>query len=170
MLISRKIALIFPVIIIITSLFLSGCVKDPWEDRVLRADCIVAGVITNKGYELVTVTQNDEEGQFPYTYFTLSVEKVIKGDSKSDKIFIKLEGGPENDDLYMVPVFGYFEVTEKVLVCLSYLGDNTYTLVPEGELWTNDERYVPGKIEDAISRVIRIMRKNNIPHIVAHPD
>jgi hypothetical protein len=137
--------------------------KDPWEEMVLRADCIVAGTITNKSYELVTVPQTDGNGKLAYTNYILSVEKVIKGDTDTKEIFIKLQGGPINENLYEVPVFGGFEVLEKVLVCLSYQGDNRFTLVPDGKLWTNDKKFVPSKIEDAISHVTRIMNDKNIP-------
>jgi hypothetical protein len=152
---------------------------DPLTDMVIKADLIVLGTITDKKYEIVTVsptdnasqeakagepksgstsTENITLGKFTYTIFTLSVEKVIKGDPTTKQVFIKTIGGEE--------VGSYFLFKDRILALLNRLDDNIYTVPRYGIMWFESptaraESVV--KLQDAIGRILKIMTVNNIP-------
>jgi hypothetical protein len=159
--------------------------KDPLNDLIVAADCIVSGNVTAQRYE--TVPQNNTKAA--YTIFTLSVEKMIKGDSNLKELYIKVPGGLFNDGINS-PVFAgptgvYFRVGDKVLITLHKEMDNIF--VPEygpkttGGSFpidnpTNAIIWIKGTdvstqatLDQAIGRVIQIMRANQI-QIVLPPD
>jgi hypothetical protein len=149
--------------------------KDPLNGAVVKSDCIVSGNVTAQRYETVTNTA--------YTIFTLSVDKMIKGDSNLKELYIKVPGGLFNDGIHS-PVFAgptgvYFRVGDKVLITLHKEMDNIF--VPEygpkttggsfpidnptnAIIWIKGTNVsTQGTLDQAIGRVIQIMQANQIP-------
>jgi hypothetical protein len=143
--------------------------KDPLNGMVVQADVIVFGNISAQRYE--TVAQGDRGGSFTYTYSTLSVDKILKGDPNSRQIIIKTAGiavGVTN-----------IQLAEKLLICLHKGNDNIYTPEPGpmptsgmvpidsttgGIIWEKSSTVSTSpSIENALGRVIQIMRANQIP-------
>jgi hypothetical protein len=138
---------------------------DPLTGMVLAADIIVLGTITNQKIE--TVVRGS--GTFDYTYSTLTIEKIIKGEPGSRELFIKTEIGVGNLLL----------VADKTLVCLHKDINNIYTPEYGPRLTTgpfpidSTDGYIiwiqgahvntRNPLEEVIGRVIQIMRANNIP-------
>lgn len=99
------------------------------KDPVAKADLIALGTITDKKYEVVSVGLNTDNvpGKFAYTIFTLSVEKVIKGNPDTKEVLIKVKGGPIGQ-VYQVPTGAYFSISDRMLALLHLEEDNVYTL------------------------------------------
>jgi hypothetical protein len=141
--------------------------KDPLNGIVVKADCIVSGNITSQRLE--TVPQGS--GTFTYTYSTLTIDKVIKGDSETKELIIKTHG----------IAFGetQLQVAAKYLICLHKIGDDLFA--PEygpmptsgtfpidstdaGVLWVKSKTVsTRNPLDEVVGRVIQIMRANNIP-------
>jgi hypothetical protein len=136
--------------------------KDPLEDDVIKADCIVSGKIVDKSYEGINAP----------TIFTLSVEKMIKGDPSIKEIKIEADAGHVGSP--------YFQISELVLVCLKKGNEEIYTVLesspflPDGRvsiegsyavLWSfpYENPLAFEKRDQMIGRILRIMRLNNIP-------
>jgi DNA-binding beta-propeller fold protein YncE len=128
---------------------------DLLTEVVVGADCIVLGTITDKQYE---TTSN-----MVYTIFTLSVEKMIKGDPDSKEVFIKLEGGKTDEYSVIIPGALYFSVQDIMLVCLKKTKENVYTVMPNGMLWGKGTGISSTDLAEVIGRVILIMKDKNIP-------
>jgi hypothetical protein len=153
---------------------------DPFEDRVVKSDLIVYGTITDREYDIVTVKSANSTGEFTYTIFTLSVEKVIKGDPSTKQVPIKVVGGLEGTP-GPLPTGPYFSITDKILVCLIKEAGNGYTLFPLspfGVLWVESgetpqpiiiRNGIEMNLEKWIGEVIMIMQNNNIPIALDEP-
>lgn len=134
---------------------------DPLTNTVLQAELIVLGNITDKRYEVITVSQGDNRtGEFTYTIFTLSVGKMIKGDPELKQVFIKVAGG-----LAQNPTGPwYFSVADRVLVSLHQEDGNIYTLLSPGVLWIRGTTIVSSAtLQEVLGRVVQIMMANNVP-------
>jgi hypothetical protein len=93
-----------------------------------------------------------------YTIFTLSVEKVIKGDPAITEVFIKTLGG--------AAVTPPFSPKEKILTLLEQGNDNYYTVSKYGVQWFEDTAIgVTSRVhlQDAIGYILQIMKMNNVP-------
>jgi hypothetical protein len=131
-------------------------IPDPLTETVIKADFIVLGTITDKKYDIVTIESGNTTGKYTYTIFTLAVEKVIKGDPSTTQVFIKTLGF-ETDP-------SYFLLKDKILTLLNHQNDNYYTLA--GLQWFESPSigaHAVVKLQDAIGRILQIMRVNNIP-------
>jgi hypothetical protein len=132
---------------------------------VIKADFIVLGNITDNRTEVVTVVSGNTTGKFAYTFFTLSIEKVIKGDPDIKEVLIKTEGGPIGE-VYQVPTGAYFSISDRVFALLHREEDNVYTLLYGGMPWFESTATgVTSRVNlpDSIGRIIQIMIANNIP-------
>jgi len=131
---------------------------DPLTDTVIKADLIVLGTITDKKYDVVTIESGNVTGKFTYTIFTLSVEKVIKGDPNTTQVFIKTIGGEE--------VGSHFLIRDRILTLLNHENDNVYTVLGDGIQWFESPSARANsvvKLQDAVGRILQIMKANNIP-------
>lgn len=184
-------------------LSIAGCVKqgnttsnettsaepDTWTETVLKADLIVLGTITDLKYQVVTTYHGDNlTERFPstdnltvvrryaYTIFTLTVERVIKGDPNTREVFIKKPGGPLGNNIYQAPSPGSSGVSlsDRVLLTLKQNEDGTYYdfYVPAkgepiyiegkgGVLWLEGNSTI--NLNEVTGRILQIMIKNNIP-------
>ncbi len=144
---------------------------DPLTDVVVNADLIVLGNITDKRYDVVSVVSGNVTGKFAYTIYTLSVEKVIKGDPATKQVFIKVEGGWTGDAWQGSKGCS---ITDRMLVCLRKTEGNVYTVRPvdSGVLWSESSVISPQVIirngvvmdlEKWLGEIIVIMKANNIP-------
>jgi hypothetical protein len=97
--------------------------KDSLNDLIVTSDSIVYGIVTSQRFE--TVAQG--KGTFTYTYTTLTVDKVIKGDFNTKEVIIKTAGGQG----IMIPGELYLLMSDKVLICLHKENDNIYSPQPE---------------------------------------
>ena len=134
------------------------------EDVVVKSDLIVVGTITDNRCEVVTVGEGESAGKHVYTIFTLSVEKVIKGDPDTKEVLIRVEGGVIGDTGLWVEDQYYFLVSDGVLLCLDEKGNNIFGLRFGGMLWIEGKATrVDVSLREVICRVAEIMRKNDIP-------
>lgn len=170
----KSVILIFTAFFIITlSLLLPACTRktttpDPLEYITLNSDCIIVGTITDQEYEILTTFDGTRTHRIPNTIFTVSIEKVIKGDVKGSKVLFRVEGGPIDDKGWLLPPKEYYGIGEKIIACLSDNCRGIYgsIVVP----WYYSERGSTGaKREDIICRIINIMKKHKIPVSLA-PD
>jgi hypothetical protein len=154
------------------------------ENNVIKADFIILGTITNFRYEKA----NDQSGNAVYTIFTLSVEKMFKGDPNTKEVLIKLPGGILNDETGkydILPSRGYFSLTDKALVCLKKGEDDYYlVMIPLGTLWAkkaDGNEFVMSKpngermtLDWMMGFISKTMRENNIPIVLPsdeiHPE
>ena len=154
-----------------------------FEDAVLNADLIVSGNITGQRYEVVTIappkpaegiadnttgrlgvyTDNTTPGKYVYTIFTLTVEKVIKGDPAVKEVLIRVPGGYIGE-IYQVPIGGYFLISDNVLLSLHREADNVFTLPSPGLVWQTGRTIISKPdLSQVIGHVIQVMMANNIP-------
>ncbi len=84
------------------------------KDLVVKSDYIVMGTVADKKVEVVTVGEGKLAGKRAYTIFTLSVEKVIKGDPDTKEVLIRVEGG-RTRNFWQPPMGPYFSIPDKVL-------------------------------------------------------
>jgi hypothetical protein len=146
--------------------------KDPLEETVLEADCIVKGKIVDQRDEVIQVGEGKSAGTQTYRIFKLAVDKMIKGDPDVKELFIKTSPG-----IVGAPIF---QISEIILVCLSKEHDDIFVVfgynspLPDGRmsiegdwavLWdTMDENQRSLVDPDhIIGRIISIMKLNNIP-------
>jgi len=154
--------------------------QDPLTDAVVKSDLIVLGNITDKQYEVVTVKSGNITGKFTYTVFTLTVEKVVKGDPDIKEVLIKVTGGLA-DSPGPLPMGPYFSVTDRLLACLQREDSNNYSILQL--IWAETSRTPPPivirngvrmDLEKWISEIIVIMKTNNMttpaPSIYIGPD
>ena len=88
--------------------------RDPLKSPVAKADLIALDTITDKKYEVVNAglcADNVTPGKFAYTIFTLSVEKVVKGNLATKEMLIKVAGGPIGE-VYQAPTGAYFSISD----------------------------------------------------------
>jgi hypothetical protein len=145
--------------------------KDPLKDPIAEADLIALGTITDKKYEIASVilnTDNITSGKFAYTIFTLSVEKVIKGNPDIKEVSIKNSGSPLDDRGIAMPSEAVFDVGDHVLAVLTHEEGTTYSFVqPGGIVWLNRGAVVlPGDATDlqySLGRIVKIMLLKHIP-------
>ena len=130
-----------------------------------QSDLIVLGTITDRKNDLVTVESGNSSGFRPYTIFTLSVEKVIKGETNTDEVFIRVPGGYIGE-IFQVPTEGYFSESDRMLVLLFHNDNGFYTIPHRGISWFES----PSKgvkldisLDDSLGNIIALMKKNNIP-------
>jgi hypothetical protein len=115
--------------------------KDPFKAQVTKADLIALGTITQQKYDIQTeiiCADNEFTRKGAYTVFTLSVEKVIKGNPDTKSASIKVEGGPING-MYQLPTGRYFRISDHVLVGLIRQKGNVYAASashPSTEIYT----------------------------------
>jgi hypothetical protein len=146
---------------------------DPLTHTVIKADLIVLGTITDNRTEVVTVMSGNTTGKFAYTFFTLSVEKVIKGNPDTKEVLIKVEGGPIGGGVYQGPTGAYFLLQDRILASLHLEEDNVYIIPSSGVVWS--ERPTIGAksivgLQESIGRIIQIMLANNIPIALPHSE
>jgi hypothetical protein len=147
---------------------LSSCCKPPTygtlEYAVINADIIAHGVITKREYKELKdylVTTN--------TIYTLSLDKVIKGNTNKKEILIKREGGVLPNGGTMEPFdssdYGY-DLFEEVLGCFQ-IADNTYYChAIRGGMWMkSDEKFMskPTSLEERTGQILKIMYVNDLP-------
>jgi hypothetical protein len=153
---------------------LIGCApRDPLTDTVIKTDLIVLGTITDNSTEVVTVISDNSTGKFAYTFFTLSVEKVIKGNPDTKEVLIKVEGGPIGGGVYQGPTGAYFLLQDRILASLHLEEDNVYIIPSSGVVWS--ERPTIGAksivgLQESIGRIIQIMLANNITIALPHSE
>ncbi len=140
---------------------------DPLTDVVSHSDLIVLGTITDKRYEVVQVggkSDNWTPGKYAYTIFTLSVEKVIKGDPSTKEVLIRLAGGPIGEK-YQLPIEGrwYFRISDHLLLSLKREDTNMYTLFHPGVLWIQGSAMSTTSLQEVMGRVAKNMLAQNIP-------
>lgn len=150
-----------------TPVFPTEFIKDPLNGLIVVSDCIVSGNVTAQIYEVVT----HGNSTWPYTYSTLTIDKVIKGDPTLKEAVIRTMSYQGQ----AAPGVTYIGKNAKYLICLHQEIDNLYT--PEsgplptsgpfpidsstaGILW---DKSVYQKEDEIIARVIQIMRANQIP-------
>jgi hypothetical protein len=138
--------------------------------NIKQADFVVLGTITDFRYE--------PSNKMAYTIFTLTVDQMIKGDSDTSRILIKLQGGMMNEHKVVSSTEGYFELSDQAMVCLKK-GEKYYSIMrPFGTLWRSNADGARMGIaksysemmtsDETIDLVKQIMKDNNIP--VAWPD
>jgi hypothetical protein len=152
---------------------MASCIyHDPLTDPVIKADFIVLGNITDNRTEVVTVVSGNTTGKFAYTFFTLSVEKVIKGDPSIKEVIIRVKGGPIGE-VYQVPTEGYFSISDRLLALLHFEEGNVYTLPNSGLLWFESPAIGAKStvgLPESMGRIIQIMLANNIPIALPHSE
>ena len=156
--------------------------KDTIKDTIANADLIVLGTITDKKYDVVTVGSGNTTGKYAYTIFTLSIEKVIKGEPSTKQVFIKVAGGYIGE-IYQVPIGKYFRISDHVLVSLIKKDADVYSLfevLPKGGQIPIDSNggvlWIDGSVissstplQEMMGRVAKIMLANNIPISLDEP-
>ena len=168
----RNMFLILMLFFSIISAFIGCAPRDPLTDTVVKADLIVLGTITDNRTEVVTVVSGNTTGKFAYTFFTLSMDKVIKGDPDTREVLIKTEGGPM-DDVYQGPTGPYFLISDRILSALHLEEDNVYTIPSSGVFWVEQPSIGAKSIvglQESIGRIIQIMTANNIPVALPHSE
>jgi len=124
---------------------------------------IVLGTITDKRYEVRAEIQYDKSTRdYVYTIFTLTVEKVIKGDPDIKEVFIGTPGG-----LGQNPRGWYFALGNRGLFSLDG-GGNIYKVsyLFWGESTSSAKMpwsLPPMTLQETIGLIIRILKDNNIP-------
>jgi hypothetical protein len=154
---------------------------DPLTDTVIKADLIVLGTITDNRTDVVTVVSGNTTGKYAYTLFTFSVEKVIKGDPSIKEAIIRVPGGYIGE-IYQVPIFGYFQISDHVLLSLIREDADVYTLfaaprrgreIPihgdSGILWIRGSAMSGVPLEEIMGRICKILRINKIPISLNEP-
>jgi len=135
---------------------------DYLTDNVLKSDLIVFGTITDEKYDILPVDSVNATYSHIYTIFTLTVEKVIKGNPDTKEVLIKVFGNPDNPG--PEPVTHYFHITDKTLVLLHLDDDGKYSIIYPGIAWLEAGHYTPTEsLESVIGRIIKIMVDNKIP-------
>jgi hypothetical protein len=146
----------------------------PFQDLAIQADCIiVANVIAAKAER---AKPEDIYPHWVYTTFTLTVEKLIKGDPDIKEVFIREPGGTINDEMGYLKVPWMqvaFTLNEKALACLKKEDNGYYSVLNWGIPWAqesdgykyemtmgNGERMT---LEKLLGIIIQTMLANNIP-------
>lgn len=106
---------------------------DPLTNTVLEADLIVLGTINDKKYDIVKADSGNVTGTFSYTIFTLTVEKMIKGEDSTYNLFY----APSKDGPYI----------ER----------------GSGVLWIKGSAISAVDLDVVIGRVVKIMVTDNVP-------
>jgi hypothetical protein len=140
-------------------------------EPVVKADSIVIGTVVSKTYTRGNSAEN-EEISLIYSLVTISIEKVIKGETNAKDLLLKvLEEGQVGDSQtgtsYQLinalegSLFHYV-ISNKMLVCVAKsTGHNYYTVPRYGVIYINEN---PSQdITSVTRRVTQIMMKNNIP-------
>jgi hypothetical protein len=147
---------------------------DPLTDIVIKADLIVLGTITDNRTDVVTVVSGNFTGKSGHTFFTLSIEKVLKGDPSMKEATIREDCAYLGNGMYQwSTTCAGFQISDHVLLGL-IREDDFYILyaAPYGELGTpidtvNSDFWWQGRsrapLEEIIGRIVRIMLINNIP-------
>jgi len=139
--------------------------RDPLTETVIKADLIALGTITDNRTDVVTIVSDNSTGKRAYTIFTLSVEKVIKGNPDTKEVLIKVEGGPIGE-AYQVPTGAYFAISDRILALLQLKEDNIYTIPYAGIVWFESTTTGAKSIErlpDSIGRIAKNMLVQDIP-------
>ena len=155
--------------LVLIPLSASGCTRqeqaqaEPFWDAVVNADLIVSGNVTDKRYDIITHQTGNFTGKHAYKIFTLSVEKVIKGDPTTKEVLIRVPGGPIGQ-LYQGPPEWYFSISDQLLVSLHREEGNVDTVSSPELVWIlGPTRITQPDLPVVIGRVIKIMKANNIP-------
>jgi hypothetical protein len=156
--------------------------SDPLTDTVIGADLIALGTITDNRTDVVTLVSENGTGKLAYTLFTLSVEKVIKGDPSIKEAIIRVPGGYIGDGVYQLPTEDYFRISDHVLVSLIHEDADVYTLfaaprrgkwIPihgdSGILWIQGSAMSRVPLEEIMGRICKILRINGIPNSLNEP-
>lgn len=93
------------------------------EELVAQASHIVVGEVIEKK------SQWSDDRSHIYTLVTVSVEEWVKGDSKGNKILIKVPGGKVGEVIEWVEDVASFRVGERVVVFLHIQEDSTFDVV-----------------------------------------
>ena len=158
------------------SLIVNHALADPLTETVIKADLIVLGTVTDNRTEVVTIVSGNTTGKFAYTLYTLSVEKVLKGDPSIKEAIIRAEGGYIGDGIYQGPTGRHFRVSDHVLVGLFKQKDDVY-IVWEGEnpqfagsvFWIQGSAMSIDPLELIMGRICKILRINGIPNSLNEP-
>ena len=186
-------------ILALTLLFILGCsvpdettgktpsnsyiTPDQLTETVIGADLIVLGIITEKRYDVVNVVSGNTTGKFAYTLYTLSVEKVVKGDPSIKEAIIRAEGGYIGDGIYQGPTGRHFRVSDHVLVSLIREDTDVYTLfaapyrenpfelwrIDDGVLWIQGSAMSRDPLELMMGHICKRLRVNKIPISLNEP-
>ncbi len=142
----------------------------------MRADLIVLGTITDNRTEVVTV-MSEHPGKFAYTYYTLLVEEVVKGDPSLKEVIIRDEQGYLGNGIYQYSTGGRaFNVSDYALLGLMR-DDDIYVLfaAPYGDLgtpidsvnsdfWVQSKEWIPSHtLQEIMGRICRILIINGTP-------
>jgi hypothetical protein len=157
--------------------------KDPLKAPVEKADLIALGTITNNKYEIADELSADNcySRKSAYTSFTLSVEKVIKGNTDAKEVLIRVEGGPIGGK-YLLPTGRYFRISDHVLVGLIEQKDGAYTLFEtpqynngkfsrsnDSVFWIHGITISRASLKETTGRIVKIMLAQNIPVALKEP-
>ena len=161
-----------------------GCAPtDPLTDTVIQADLIALGTITDNRSDVMIVATGNSTVKHPYTFFTLSVETVIKGDPSIREAIIRVPGGPINGK-YLLPTERYFLINDHVLVSLIREDADVYTLfrapkknlfglpiptIDDGVLWIRGSATSREPLELIMGRICQVLRLNGIPNSLKEP-
>lgn len=135
----------FSICLITSNGVLGADINPRLKERIDKSDLIVIGKVTS------LTGQRGEDGGI-YTIVTLSVEKTIKGDPRSNEIKIRVLGGTVGDITALVSQdVAEFDINEEVLVFLQTVKSNPeyywvfdetegkYTLGANGMIEIEDE-------------------------------
>ncbi len=126
------------------------------DDMIISARAIVTGGVVSMG------TAYDEKQERVYTYVTLRVQDVLKGDIKEQEIVIKQEGGQFGDRGEIIYGSPEFNVGERVLLYLE-----TW---PDGSLRVH--QYFLGKftiLTDPATGTETVVRSSGDDRIITEP-
>ncbi len=159
------------VLVIILIPQLMSCQQDPLTDPVVKADLIVLGTVTGIESRIeiyMPPSDNITKVPVPYTYYALSVEKVIKGDPAIKDITIKTSGGPVGGGVILPGDAVVFEVGDRPLVILIHKEGTIYSIVqPGGIAWIERKGMVgvgvDTELQNRLGRIIKIMLLKHIP-------
>ncbi len=144
--------------------------KDPWEEVILKADVVLAGIVTGLRYDETEYTGTMGAYSIPRTWsirttYTLAIDKVLKGDPKFKEVFIEVPGGRQGESEFEwdEEILG-FGLSDEIVVCLSRSATATFTVLwPRGLLYQWKKNSPFYNSAETVARVTRIMEDNNIP-------
>jgi hypothetical protein len=94
------------------------------------------------------------------TVYTLTIEKVIKGNFFSNQILFKSQQGQDNISLEN----SYYSLSAQILGGFKNQEDGYYSLVPNGEFWYKSESISSAKsLNQLLGCILSIMLEQNLP-------
>ena len=163
---------------------------DPITHIVLQADLIALGKITDSRNEFTTVVSDNSTRKYTNTYFTFSIEKVLKGDPSINEVIIKqFFCGRLDDGTYQwSTACAGFQIYDHVLLGLMRNEDYYYLYAapyPDGSIPIDDTnsdfwwdrssgnpllaREAQEALEQIMGRIYRILIIYNVPYNMDEP-